>query len=41
MAHYSKIPYFERADYQGFVFMAKRSSLKKNVKQKLGVTSGL
>ena len=34
MAHYNKIPYFEETDYQGFVFMAKRSSHKKNVKQK-------
>ena len=34
MAHYSKIPYFKRADYQGFIFMAKRSFHKKNVKQK-------
>ena len=34
MAHYSKIPYVERIDYQGFVFMAKRSSYKNNVEQK-------
>ena len=34
MAHYSKIPYCEGTDYQGFVFMAQRSFPKKNVKQK-------
>ena len=34
MAHYSKIPYYERTDYQEFIFMAQRSSPKKNVKQK-------
>ena len=34
MAHYSKIPYDEETDYYAFIFMAKKYSHKKNVRQK-------